>query len=122
MAKKRSAEAPLKRSSAKRTGAGIGRRLIGIAAFLAVAYFAIEGGEYGTSDLVKQRSRGRRLNHDIDSLTKQVDSLSRYRKALATDIKLQERIAREEFGMVRGDKEILYRFAESPDSVEGPRR
>jgi hypothetical protein len=28
---------------------------------------------------------------------------------------LQERIAREEFGMVRGEKEILYRIAE--DSV-----
>jgi hypothetical protein len=32
-----------------------------------------------------------------------------------TDPKLQERIAREEFGMVRGSKELLYRFAE-PDS------
>jgi hypothetical protein len=31
-----------------------------------------------------------------------------------TDARTQERIAREEFGMVRG-KELLYRFAE-PDS------
>jgi hypothetical protein len=29
---------------------------------------------------------------------------------------VQERIAREEFGMVRGDKEILYRFAEPEDT------
>lgn len=121
MAKKRSPEAPLKRSSAKSRGAGIGRRLLGLATLLAVAWFAIEGGEYGTSDLVKQRSRGLRLDHDIDSLTKQVDSLRRYRKALTTDIRLQERIAREEFGMVRGDKEILYRFAETPDSLKAPR-
>jgi hypothetical protein len=28
-----------------------------------------------------------------------------------------ERIAREEFGMIRGDKEILYRFGESPDAA-----
>jgi hypothetical protein len=28
-----------------------------------------------------------------------------------------ERIAREEFGMVRGDKEILYRFGESPNAT-----
>ncbi len=84
---------------------------------LGIAYFAIEGGEYGTSDLVKQRRRGRMLRHAIDSLTKQVDSLQRYRKALTTDIRLQERIAREEFGMVRGEKEILYRFAEPRDST-----
>ena len=121
MAKKRSEGAPLKRSSARQSGARIGRRLIGVAALLAVGYFAIEGGEYGTSDLVKQRSRGRKLARDIDSLTKQVDSLQRYRKGLATDIRLQERIAREEFGMVRGEKEILYRFAETPDTA-APRR
>jgi len=27
-----------------------------------------------------------------------------------------ERIAREEFGMVRGDKEILYRFGDAPST------
>ena len=36
--------------------------------------------------------------------------ISRLRKALASDPAVQERIAREEFGMVRGDREILYRF------------
>jgi hypothetical protein len=30
---------------------------------------------------------------------------------------VQERIAREEFGMVRGDKELLYRFATPPDTT-----
>jgi hypothetical protein len=47
----------------------------------------------------------------IDTLGRQVDSLKRYKSALGSDVRLQERIAREEFGMVRGDKEILYRFA-----------
>ena len=37
----------------------------------------------------------------------------------ALDSATQERIAREEFGMVRGNKEILYRFAE-PDSARKP--
>jgi cell division protein FtsB len=32
------------------------------------------------------------------------------KKAILTDPAVQERIAREEFGMVRGDKELLYRF------------
>lgn len=87
---------------------------------LGVAYFAIEGGEYGTSDLLRQRARDRDLRRAIDSLTRHVDSLKRYKRALATDIRLQERIAREEFGMVRGEKEILYRFAEPRDSATNP--
>ena len=78
----------------------------------AAAIFAVEGGEYGTLDLLDQRSRKRRLVREIDSLEKRVDSLRAYHRRLMTDPALQERIAREEFGMVRGDKEILYRFAE----------
>jgi len=44
-----------------------------------------------------------------------VDSLQRYKRRVETDPKLQERIAREEFGLVRGNKELLYRFAD-PDT------
>ena len=39
------------------------------------------------------------------------------KKAILTDPATQERIAREVFGMVRGDKELLYRFATSPDTA-----
>src|SRR5919202_7041570 len=88
------------------------RRLFLLALLLAALLFAIQGGEYGTTDLVRQRARERKLRAQIDTLQRQVDSLTRYRKALLTDPALQERIAREEFGMVRGNKEILYRFAE----------
>jgi cell division protein FtsB len=80
--------------------------------------FAVEGGEYGTSDLLEQRVRERRLRVEIDSLSRIVDSLGRYKRRVETDPKLQERIAREEFGMVRGNKELLYRFAE-PDTGAG---
>ena len=41
------------------------------------------------------------------------------KRRVETDPKLQERIAREEFGLVRGDKELLYRFAE-PDTSTRP--
>jgi cell division protein FtsB len=75
-----------------------------------VAWFAVQGGEYSSWDLLAQRSARRHLQATIDSLRAQVDSLDRYRKALLTDPALQERIAREEFGMVKGDKELLYRF------------
>jgi cell division protein FtsB len=53
----------------------------------------------------------------IDTLTHEVDSLSRVKKSILTDPAVQERIAREEFGMVKGDKELLYRFATSPDTA-----
>ena len=101
-------------------GAGARRavvRLVQVAIAVAAIAFAVEGGEYGTSDLIRQRRTERRLRSEIDSLTRLTDSLRRYEKQVLTDPKLQERIAREEFGMVRGTKEILYRIAE--DSAKG---
>ena len=80
----------------------------------AAAWFAIQGGEYGTFDLFRQHRQRVRLVREIDSLGRIVDSLRRYKQGVLTDPKTQERIAREEFGMVRG-KELLYRIAE-PDS------
>lgn len=83
---------------------------------VAAAWFAVQGGEYGTLDLLRQRQRRAALRQEIDSLTRIVDSLTRYKQRVLTDPRLQERIAREEFGMIRG-KELLYRITE-PDSVK----
>ena len=91
------------------------KRLLWLLVVLAAATFAVQGGEYGTSDLFRQRERRRRLQAEVDTLQREVDSLTAWKRAVATDPAVQERIAREEFGMVRGDKEVLYRFAE-PDS------
>ena len=88
------------------------KRLLVAVVLIAVAIFALQGGEYGTSDLWNLRSRRLALEARLDTLQRTVDSLDRYRRRLATDPALQERIAREEFGMVRGTKEILYRIAE----------
>ncbi len=77
-----------------------------------VGWFAVQGGEYGTSDLLRQHRRMAVLRHEVDSLQRQVDSLTRWKRAIETDPAVQERLAREEFGMVKGDKEMLYRFAE----------
>ena len=82
------------------------------AAMLGVGYFAVQGGEYGTTDLLRQRGRLAVLQHEVDSLQRQVDSLTRWKRSIETDPLVQERLAREEFGMVMGDKEMLYRFAE----------
>ena len=101
----------------KRSGGGRGvKRLLVAAGLLAALIFAIEGGEYGTRDLMRQKQRRARLALAIDSAQHVVDSLQRYKKRLETDPALQERIAREEFGLIRGDRELLYRIAE--DSVK----
>ena len=82
-------------------------------ALIAVAvFFALQGGEYSTRDLFVLRNRTSRLTHQVDSLQRNVDSLTRYLRLVKGDSATQERIAREEFGMVRGDKEILYRFGD----------
>ena len=81
---------------------------------IAVAlYFGLQGGEYSTRDLYVLRSRSSSLQREVDSLQRSVDSLNRYLRAVKSDSATQERIAREEFGMVRGSKEILYRFGDS---------
>ena len=88
------------------------KQLLIAAGVVGAVVFAVQGGEYGTRDLMRQTQRRITLTATIDSLQRTVDSLKRYKRRVETDPALQERIAREEFGMVRGNKEILYRFAE----------
>jgi cell division protein FtsB len=98
------------------------RRFVWWALILGALLFALQGGEYSTRDLFVLNSRTRRLTHEVDSLQRQVDSLGRFLKLVKSDSATQERIAREEFGMVRGDKEILYRFGEDVGSSGGKSR
>lgn len=98
-----------------------GRLILWILLGAAALAFAVEGGEYGTIDLLRQRSGKRRLTTAVDSLTRVVDSLARYESRVRRDPALQERIAREEFGMVR-DGEILYRFTGPGAADSGSRR
>jgi cell division protein FtsB len=112
---------PARRSASTRTGKQKIGRLVLAAGFLAVLAFAVQGGEYGTTDLWRQKARRARLVKTNDSLARVVDSLRRYKRQIETDPALQERIAREEFGLVRGEKEMLYRFAEpgtGPDTAQ----
>ena len=90
-------------------------------ALAALGYFAVQGGEYGTVALVRQRLEERRVLRAIDSLQRLVDSLGRAKQTVLADPVSQERIAREEFGMIK-PKEILYRFAAPADSGKGARK
>jgi len=97
------------------------RRITLYVAIAFALYYAVQGGEYSTLDLVRQRSREKMLHQAIDSLQRTVDSLTSFKKRLQGDVALQERIAREQYGMVRSERELLYRFVD-PDSVPTARR
>ena len=103
---------------AKRAAASQIKRFIIVVGLLGVAAFAVQGGEYGTTDLMAQGKRRTALDRGIDSLERVVDSLTKRKRAIAIDPAVQERIAREEFGMVRGGKELLYRFADGPAGAD----
>ena len=77
---------------------------------LAVLVYTIEGGEFGTSDLLTQRDRQAALAHHVEELEQDVDSMRAELKAVTNDPVRLERMAREEWGMVRGEKELLYRM------------
>ncbi|WP_373060112.1 septum formation initiator family protein [Gemmatimonas sp.] len=85
------------------------KRLAWGAGALAVFVYAIEGGEYGTSDLLTQRDRQAALAEHVEVLMQDVDSMRAELKAVTNDPVRLERMAREEWGMVRGEKELLYR-------------
>jgi len=94
------------------------KRLIVALGLVLVVLFAVQGGEYSTTDLFRLRTSERTLRAAIDSLEADVDSLNRLKRRIATDPALQERIAREENGMVRSDKELVYRFVPAEPAKE----
>jgi cell division protein FtsB len=98
----------------------LGRKVLLGIAIAGIAYFAVQGGEYGTLALVRQHFEKRALRRAIDSLQHAVDSLGKVKQAVASDPAVQERIAREEFGMIK-QKELLYRFA-GPEDTAGARK
>ena len=86
---------------------------IGYTAIGAIAlWFAVEGGEFGTRAIIRNNRQVTEYTRATDSLQHVVDSLKRYKTQLERDPVLQERIAREQFGMVKG-KELMYRFTDS---------
>ena len=74
---------------------------------LAAVLFALEGGEYGTRDLLAMRRQVRAERERIAVLRHDVDSLNREARLLRTDARTQERAAREFYGMIRPG-ETLY--------------
>ncbi len=83
-------------------------RLAGLAAAVALAALALWGGEYGTADWLTMRRQLGEERAAVAALRVELDSLAKLARDLETNPAVQERVAREQFGMIR-DGEILYR-------------
>ena len=84
-------------------------RWAAVAALAFALYFAIQGGEYGTTHLLELRRDVEREQEQVVRLRVVVDSLTRAAEAIRRDPRVQERVARESFGMIRKG-EYLFRI------------
>lgn len=80
-----------------------------------LAWVVIFGGEYSTRDWLKLRRALREERRALADLHVVLDSLGRLARSIETDSVVQERAARERFGMIR-DGELLYRLV-PPDTL-----
>ena len=89
------------------------KRLV-VPGILALAlYYGVFGGEYSAFELRSVRADIDLEEWKLSDVQQEIDSLSAWMDLLENDAETIERVAREDFGMIR-DGEILYRFAE-PD-------
>ncbi len=80
-------------------------------------YFAFQGGEYGTLDLRDLRHQAAQESTAVVQLQHVVDSLGRLAVAIEKDPAMQERVARERFGMLKPG-EFLYRLVPTTEKRE----
>jgi cell division protein FtsB len=90
-------------------------RWAAVAALAFALYFAIQGGEYGTTHLLELRGDVEREVEQVARLRTVVDSLTRAAEAIRRDPRVQERVARESFGMIRKG-EYLFRIVPADTS------
>ena len=73
------------------------------------AIFALQGGEYSLWNWWELRRTEARETAVVAELKEAVDSLEKAAVAIETDPRVQERVARESFGMIK-DGEFLFRI------------
>jgi len=83
-------------------------RVAGLVGAVVLLALAVWGGEYSTADWLTMRRQLAEERDKVAALQVEVDSLAKAAQDLETNPAVQERVAREEFGMIR-DGEILYR-------------
>ena len=83
-------------------------RVAGIAGGIGLVALALWGGEYSTADWITIRRQLADERARVVALRIELDSLAKLAHDLETNPLVQERVAREQFGMIR-DGEVLYR-------------
>jgi cell division protein FtsB len=83
-------------------------------------YFALQGGEYGTLDLLQLQREEKEETASVARLQAVVDSLTKAALAIERDPRVQERVARERFGMIKKG-EFLYRLVPTGKDMGGER-
>lgn len=83
---------------------------------LAAGYFLVLGGEYTFLDLWRLDRAREQEEVELEAVRAEVAELEERADSLATDSAALERLAREQYGLIR-EGERLYRFVE-PDSGE----
>ncbi|MCH7992014.1 MAG: septum formation initiator family protein, partial [Gemmatimonadetes bacterium] len=100
------------------------KRAIVPALLVVAAYYAVFGGEYSVFDLRAARASVESAREELAEIHRQPDSLEAWADSLKSDPATLERIAREEYGMIR-EGETLYRFVDgeaaiAADTVRAP--
>ncbi len=90
------------------------------ALLIVAAYYAMFGGEYSLFELRRARASVAGEQATLDELQLRIDSLTAWADSVRTDSATLERIAREQFGMIR-EGETLYRFV-APEEADGDSR
>ena len=83
-------------------------RVAGFAGGIGLIALALWGGEYSTADWMTIRRQLADERARVAALRIELDSLAKLAHDLETNPLVQERVAREQFGMIR-DGEVLYR-------------
>jgi cell division protein FtsB len=90
-------------------------RWAALGVILLALVFAIQGGEYSTGDWLTLKREAREETAEVAALKAAIDSLAALAARIERDPAEQERIAREEFGMIRPG-EFLYRLVPADSS------
>ncbi len=81
-------------------------RWLVLVTLLLALLFAAQGGEYSTGEWLTLRRAERTERDSVASLTRQIDSLTRFARLVETDAATQERLARELYGMIRPGERV----------------
>ncbi len=88
-----------------------------VAMLMLAAYFAVFGGEYSIFQIRRLEKTELASSAELTRTQAEIDSLQALANQIESDPAAIERVAREEYGMIR-DGETLYRFREvAPDSA-----